>query len=181
MLVRTGRKLEVYIPMEQNSTDSSSGNLPSECELEDILLSNSKEANNILLGKRPLKTKGKKDRVPRMIEHASMIQKTIQCAEIEKKNQQMICLDLVNAYKSISCQCAKLVHRVSYEINNDRSNDKVTVGCTISLLLYFLFILVMQVILKSMEGNGKGLHLGDRCYIPPNSIYLLGQLGPDCW
>ena len=138
--------------------------------------------------------KGGMPGMPGCLEHAAMIWEAIQRAKKEKLNLHVIWLDLANAYGSVPHQVIWLALNMYhvpdpmiqllqnyFEDFQMRFTTKhytttwiplevgIAMGCTVSPIL---FVLVMQVILRSAEAHCSGANLGGGLHMPPLKAFM---------
>ena len=131
---------------------------------------------------------------PGCVEHCSMIWNTIQEAKAKKRDLSVVWLDLANAYGSVPHRLIKFsmdffhiptkIQRMlmSYYDNfkmrfttSDYTTDWVDLqvgipmGCTVSPVL---FVLAMQVIVRSSEDSGQGVEVAPGQILPPIRSFM---------
>ena len=189
----------VYIPKEQNSSDISQFRPISLLNVEGKIFFSVMAARltKYLMENKYLDVSVQKGGIPGVagcVEHATMIWDAIQRAKTEKKDLDVVWLDLANAYGSVPhemIQLALKMHHVpeniclmlkkyfdgfqmrfsTKEFTTDWINLEVGIamGCAISPIL---FVLAMEVILKAATAKTKKTDLGDGHMMPPLKAFM---------
>lgn len=189
----------VYIPKEQNSTEINQFRPISLLNVEGKIFFSvmASRLSNYLLQNGFLDTsiqKGGVAGIPGCLEHASMIWEVIQKAKSQKKDLDVVWLDLANAYGSVPHQmiqqALRMYHvpenicqmlekyfggfRMRFSTTNFTTDwvnldVGIAMGCTISPIL---FVLAMEVILKAASRNAETVDLGQEFSIPPLKAFM---------
>ena len=189
----------VYIPKEQNSSDISQFRPISLLNVEGKIFFSVMAARltKYLMENKYLDLSVQKGGIPGVsgcVEHASMIWDAIQKAKTEKKDLDVVWLDLANAYGSVPhemIQVALEMHHVpkniclmlkkyfdgfsmrfsTKEYTTDWINLEVGIamGCAISPIL---FVLAMEVILRAATRNSRQTDLGNEYKMPPLKAFM---------
>ena len=132
--------------------------------------------------------------VPGCVEHATMIWDAIQRAKSEKKDLDVLWLDLANAYGSVPHKMIQLALEMHHVPKNIREMLKsyfdgfsmrfstkeyttswvnlevgIAMGCAISPIL---FVLAMEVILKAAMSSAGPAELGNGYQVPPLKAFM---------
>ena len=189
----------VYIPKEQNSSGLNQFRPISLLNVEGKIFFSvmAGRLTKYLMENKYLDVSVQKGGIPGVagcVEHATMIWDAIQKAKTEKKDLDVVWLDLANAYGSVPhdmIQLALEMHHVPENIRNmlrkyfdgfsmrfstkeyttDWINLEVGIamGCAISPIL---FVLAMEVILRAAMSTARQTDLGDGYKIPPLKAFM---------
>ena len=189
----------VYIPKEQNSSDINQFRPISLLNVEGKIFFSvmASRLTKYLKENEYLDVsvqKGGIPGVPGCVEHATMIWDAIQRAKSEKRNLDVIWLDLANAYGSVPHKMIQLALEMHHVPKNIREMLKsyfdgfsmrfstkeyttswvnlevgIAMGCAISPIL---FVLAMEVILKAAMSSAGPAELGNGYQVPPLKAFM---------
>ena len=189
----------VYIPKEKNSKDINQFRPISLLNVEGKIffaVLASKLTNYLLTNKYidPSVQKGGVPGIAGCLEHGNMIWEAIQKAKTNKKDLDVIWLDLANAYGSVPHQMVQLSLQMyhipeeiskmlenyfdgflmrfttkEYTTNWNRLEVGIAMGCSVSPII---FILAMQLLLKATECKADMVELGGGCQMPPVKAFM---------
>ena len=189
----------VYIPKEQNSSDISQFRPISLLNVEGKIFFSVMAARltKYLMENKYLDVSVQKGGIPGVagcVEHATMIWDAIQRAKTEKRELDVVWLDLANAYGSVPHEMIQLALEMYHVPKNIRNMLKkyfngfsmrfstkeyttdwinlevgIAMGCAISPIL---FVLAMEVILKAATSNARQTDLGDGYKMPPLKAFM---------